>query len=129
MQNGTTRPEPVIEFDSIAPKRMDWLLLSMRIVFLLTLLGIGLAAFRHFTNGSPFQSMSMTAAVFALTGIFGLGVIIVMTDVMIRQKQITTLSAVYFGLLLGLLLGNILTTALDPFLFDWHPRRDREIGP
>src|SRR5204862_1027305 len=28
------------------------------------------------------------------------------------------LSAVYFGLLLGLLLGNILSTALDPFLFD-----------
>jgi uncharacterized protein YacL len=126
MQNGTTRPEPVIEFDSIAPKRMDWLLLSMRIVFLLTLLGIGLAAFRHFTNGSPFQSMSMTAAVFALTGIFGLGVIIVMTDVMIRQKQITTLSAVYFGLLLGLLLGNILTTALDPFLFDWQPNSKME---
>src|SRR5207302_3513041 len=34
------------------------------------------------------------------------------------------LSAVYFGLLLGLLLGNILSAALDPFLFDPEPTKE-----
>jgi uncharacterized protein YacL len=42
--------------------------------------------------------------------------------VLVRNKQITTISAVYFGLLLGLLLGNILSAALDPFIFDWEMR-------
>jgi len=118
MSNGTQLPDTKLEFESIAPKPVDWLLWTLRFVFLLILLGIGLAAFQHFTIGT---SPSMPMAIFALTGIFGIGVTIVLSDVSIRQKQITTLSAVYFGLLLGLLLGNILSTALDPFLFDWQP--------
>ena len=41
---------------------------------------------------------------------------------LVRNKQITTMSAIYFGLLLGLLLGHILSTALEPFLFDCRSR-------
>src|SRR4029077_12487475 len=40
-------------------------------------------------------------------------------DVLVRNKQITTISAIYFGLLLGLLLGTIFTTATEPFLADY----------
>jgi uncharacterized protein YacL len=47
------------------------------------------------------------------------GFLLVLGDVLIRDKQITTISAVYSGLLLGLLLGNLLSTALEPFVFDW----------
>jgi uncharacterized protein YacL len=50
--------------------------------------------------------------------------LIVLTDILVRNKQITTVSAVYFGLLLGLFLGHTLATAIDPFLSDWsiaHP--------
>src|SRR5207302_645884 len=36
-----------------------------------------------------------------------------------RHKEITTISAIYFGLLLGLLLGRFLLSALDPFLSEW----------
>ena len=46
-----------------------------------------------------------------------IGFLIVLTDVLVRNKQITTISAIYFGLLLGLLLGNIFSTALEPFIF------------
>jgi uncharacterized protein YacL len=38
------------------------------------------------------------------------------SDILIRNKQITTISAVYFGLLLGFLLGTLFTTALEPFI-------------
>jgi uncharacterized protein YacL len=47
------------------------------------------------------------------------GAFLVFLDVSIRDKQITTISAVYFGLLLGLFVGNLLSTALEPFLADW----------
>src|SRR5262249_50817471 len=56
----------------------------------------------------------------AFFAILGGGFLIVLTDLLVRNKQITTLSAVYFGLLLGLLLGNILSTALEPFIFAWE---------
>ena len=37
----------------------------------------------------------------------------------ITKKDITTISAVYFGLLLGLLLGSFFSAALAPFLSEW----------
>jgi uncharacterized protein YacL len=55
--------------------------------------------------------------VLAFVGILVAGLLIVVGDILVRHKQITTISAIYFGLLLGLLLGNIFSTALDPFLF------------
>ena len=38
------------------------------------------------------------------------------TDLREKQKQITTISAIYFGLLLGLLLGYLFSTILEPLL-------------
>src|SRR5262249_3967989 len=52
---------------------------------------------------------------FLIVILVGFGIVLV--DLLVRNKQITTISAIYFGLLLGLLLGQIFATALDPFLF------------
>jgi len=52
----------------------------------------------------------------ALVAILILGVITVVLDLAVRNKQITTISAVYFGLLLGFLLGSFLWAALEPFI-------------
>ena len=52
----------------------------------------------------------------ALVGILAVGVLTVVLDLSIRNKQITTISAVYFGLLLGFLLGSFLWAALEPFI-------------
>jgi uncharacterized protein YacL len=49
-----------------------------------------------------------------------------MTDILVRNKQITTISAVYFGLLLGLLLGTLFSTALEPFISDWKWLQDKD---
>jgi uncharacterized protein YacL len=84
-------------------------------------IGIALLAFRHF---SMEEEPSNTAnAYLAFLCILGAGVLIVITDILLRNKQITTLSAIYFGLLLGLLLGNILSAALEPFIFNWGTGR------
>src|SRR5262249_13189929 len=45
--------------------------------------------------------------------------LVILTDIWERNKQITTISAVYFGLLLGLLLGWLFAMALEPFVADW----------
>jgi uncharacterized protein YacL len=76
------------------------------------------------------ESSQPGLGVVAFIAIFVLGAAVIIGDALIRNKQITTISAVYFGLLLGLLLGTLFTAALDPFLQDWlrewskgHPER------
>src|SRR5204863_1024582 len=44
------------------------------------------------------------------------GSVVLFTDVREKQKQITTISAIYFGLLLGLLLGYLFSIILEPLL-------------
>jgi uncharacterized protein YacL len=59
---------------------------------------------------------SFGAGVGAFAAILALGVLAVSGDVLIRNKQITTISAVSFGLLLGLVIGALFSMALEPFL-------------
>jgi uncharacterized protein YacL len=99
------------------------LLWLLRGIFGAICIGIAMLAFQHFSGG-PGDSANGYVAFLC---ILGAALLIVVTDVLIRNKQITTLSAVYFGLLLGLLLGNILSTALEPFIFDWGTART-EVG-
>src|SRR5262245_22984989 len=63
--------------------------------------------------------------VFAFIAILAIGLLIVIIDLSIRNKQITTISAVYFGLLLGFVLGNLLWTAVEPFVIE----EDISLGP
>ncbi|HLW64970.1 MAG TPA: PIN domain-containing protein [Gemmataceae bacterium] len=64
------------------------------------------------------QSGQTWVGVLAVAVVLLIGVGVVVTDVLVRRKEITTLSAIYFGLLLGLLLGALLSYALAPFLPD-----------
>ncbi|MFT3879210.1 MAG: PIN domain-containing protein [Gemmatales bacterium] len=41
---------------------------------------------------------------------------VIALDVYSKNKQITTLSAIYFGLILGLLFGDLFSRAIDPFV-------------
>jgi uncharacterized protein YacL len=100
------------------PPSGNVLLWLLRGCFGAVCIGIAMLAFRHFSEG-PGDAANGYIAFFC---ILGACLLIVITDILIRNKQITTLSAVYFGLLLGLLLGNILSTALEPFVFDWGAR-------
>ncbi len=65
------------------------------------------------------QSGSIGIVAFLL--IFTTGIIAVAIDVFIRNKEITTISAVYFGLLLGFLLGTLFSMALEPIVRDSLP--------
>src|SRR5262249_7900187 len=58
-------------------------------------------------------------AAFVVILLIGVGAVPV--DLVVRNKQITSISAVYFGLLVGLLLGALFSMALEPFLRDYEP--------
>jgi uncharacterized protein YacL len=73
------------------------------------------------------------AGIAVFLGILAVGLVAVGIDVYVRNKQITTISAIYFGLLLGLLLGTLFSTALEPIISDYLPHGapavDQREGP
>lgn len=104
-----------------AEKRQPMLLWILRGIFLIAILGV--ATSLSWQGSTSLGSTSLgdnPAGWFTPIGIFlgalllGMGIIAV--DMFTAEKQITTLSAIYFGLLLGLLLGHLFTTALEPLL-------------
>jgi uncharacterized protein YacL len=56
--------------------------------------------------------------------ILAVGGLILLTDVREKQKQITTISAVYFGLLLGLLVGWLFSMTVIPLIESAFPQND-----
>jgi uncharacterized protein YacL len=96
-----------------APARADRLLVwLLRGAFGVVIIGMAVVVFNALCP-------DLTNAVIGFIAILATGLVVVTLDLSVRNKQITTISAVYFGLLLGLLLGTIFSTALEPFIKDW----------
>jgi len=86
-------------------------LLILRSVFMLVAIGIAsyLIPLSHAT-GQPWMPW------LAFIGTTSLAAGVIAADVFLPRKQIDTISAVYFGLLVGVFLTYILTLALEPLL-------------
>jgi uncharacterized protein YacL len=97
------------------PRSGQVLLWLLRGAFGAVVISIAIIAAQHFLVTRPEEGVYAWLAFFSILLV---GLVIVLTDLLVRDKQITTLSAIYIGLLLGLLLGHLLSTALAPFLFD-----------
>jgi uncharacterized protein YacL len=85
-----------------------WLLRAAYIALL-----IGLAAFSatvFFESGETANGILVPVAILLLGGV------VLFTDLREKQKQITTITAIYFGLLLGLLIGWLFSMAVMPIL-------------
>lgn len=87
------------------------LLWLLRLAYLTLLVGIAIFAASVFV-----EEMETLNAVFVPLIILLFGSIVLYTDLREKQKKITTISAVYFGLLLGLLLGYLFSMALEPLM-------------
>jgi uncharacterized protein YacL len=92
------------------------LLWILRGFFGIIVIGMATSALVIFQR-PPFNSAGV--AIGAFGAILAIGVATVALDVSVRNKQITTISAIYFGMLLGLLLGTFFSTVLEPFVADW----------
>src|SRR5262245_12639018 len=106
--------------------RTPMLLWIIRGVFLIIILGLatGLALqvaqqmqdtqkSQHPADATAWNELAPYGAFFGLL-IVGIGMIVL--DLFMKHKEITTLSAVYFGLLLGLLFGQLFTNAIWPLI-------------
>jgi uncharacterized protein YacL len=87
------------------------LLLLLRIAYAVLVVGMAVVSVSFFV-----EEKNVAGMVGAPLAILAVGGVVLLTDVRERQKQITTISAVYFGLLLGLLLGYLFSVALVPVL-------------
>jgi uncharacterized protein YacL len=84
------------------------LLWLLRAAYVALLLGIAVFVF--------VEAQDTQRAAIGLAAVLGIGTLVLFTDLRERQKQITTISALYFGLLLGLLLGWLFSLVLSPIM-------------
>jgi uncharacterized protein YacL len=85
----------------------------LRGCFFALLIGMATGVLVYLEN----QSQNILGIV-VFTVMMVLGIAVVGIDLFLPNKQITTLSAIYFGLLLGLLIGSLFSLAMDPFIKD-----------
>jgi uncharacterized protein YacL len=101
--------------DPSAPSSSNIVLYLLRGCFGAIIIGIAFLASDYFNRPAYHNA---TLATVAFVAILAIGAFVVIGDLLVRSKQITTISAVYFGLLLGLLLGTLFSTALEPIVND-----------
>jgi uncharacterized protein YacL len=93
-------------------------LVILRVLFVLVAAGVGVRMVR--SNALPHDPAWLPWAVFG--GLMTLALSVIVADTFVRRKRIDTLSAVYFGLVVGLFLTYVLRVALAPVL----PQREEE---
>ena len=93
------------------------------------IIGMAWIAFEHLSRDTNQEDINPLVA---FVGILTVGFLVVATDLLVRHKQIKTISAVYFGLLMGLLLGSLFSMALEPMVpqrwLDDRPQRVNLVG-
>jgi uncharacterized protein YacL len=89
-------------------------LLVLRLIFVMVASALGVSLIR--SHIVPSDSAVMTWA--ALGGMIGLALCVIGVDMLIRRKQLAVISAVYFGLIVGLFLAYVAGMALMPVLPD-----------
>jgi uncharacterized protein YacL len=80
---------------------------------------IGMATSFALQYMRPEEQDSTRNVILVFAQVLGIGVLTVATDMLIRNKQITTVSAVYFGLIVGLVMGTLLSMVLEPLMGEY----------
>jgi uncharacterized protein YacL len=93
-----------------------YLTMLLRAIFIALIIGIASnVMYVYYKTDTPL------IGVLSFFGILVAGVLIVVADWIVKNKQITTVSAVYFGLLLGFGLGSLFWEALKPVFPNLDP--------
>ena len=90
------------------------LLWILRGCYIVLILGVALITLDHYSSTLQFTRGYISSGLIVVVG-----AAVLLADIKLKHKEITTISAVFFGLLLGLLLGTLFSSALNPFLSEW----------
>jgi len=90
------------------------LLYLLRGIFIAVIILVATYASAIINRFVSFQLSLVAFGMVCLVGIVALGL-----DLLIRNKQIITISVLFFGLLIGLVMGALFSMALEPFLSDY----------
>lgn len=103
----------------IMKPKNTFLLWVVRSIFIILSLGvatsIALEGSGRIDGSKAGQFGPWTPSLFFIGILIGV-IAVIALDIFIKNKQITSLSAIYFGLMLGLLFGNLFSQAIDPIL-------------
>ncbi|WP_435015881.1 PIN/TRAM domain-containing protein [Tundrisphaera sp. TA3] len=89
------------------------LMLIIRAVFVVVIAGLGVRLARATGDTAHW--------LFIFGGVVVSAVIVLVVDLATPRKRIQTISAVYFGLIVGLILGNLVQSAMEPTLTLFQP--------
>ena len=100
-------------------------LVILRAIFVMVSVGIAVLIF----NSEPMRQAPQWLPWAVLAGMVALPLVVMGIDASVRRKDLTTITAVYFGLLVGVLLTYVAMLALSPVLpparshaiWDWLP--------
>jgi uncharacterized protein YacL len=109
-----SRLESSYEKTSKTPLVDSIAILLLRIIFITVAAGVGAI----WSKEDSFQSASMPYLVFI--GVLLVAFAVVTADMFFPRKRIEVISAVYFGLLIGVLLSYLLTIAMNPLLENYQ---------
>jgi uncharacterized protein YacL len=104
-----------------APRPGNVLLLVLRGAFLALMIGLATGILYYQEGGLETARWVIFATVLVIAFLS------VYFDVLAKNKQITNISAIYFGLLMGFLLAALFTTALDPIVRAFLSGQDEEL--
>jgi uncharacterized protein YacL len=98
------------------------LLMLIRAVFVFVVAGLGVRAAR--TVG---EHQLVTYPYLVFVAVLFAAVVVVVVDLLTPRKRIQTISAVYFGVIVGIFLSNLVTEALHPTMEQFLDKRVHQI--
>ncbi len=94
----------------------DILLVVVRALFGALTIGIGTGLLLRYL-----RTEQMLEGIGTFLLVLAIGFVVVFFDLLTKKKEITTISALYFGLLMGFLLSVLFSVGLDPLLEQFFP--------
>jgi uncharacterized protein YacL len=91
-------------------------LVALRLIFVLVAIGLGVALI----NSEILPRQPAWIPWVAFFGAVLLALAVIVLDQLVRRKQLETISAVYFGLVVGMFLTYVVRLALNPLLINVH---------
>lgn len=112
------RLDPLKPRESRSPLADSLAIVALRIIFIVAAASVGASLAQsplvRISNDPDLQTSVTPYMIFS--GVLLLAFAVIALDMLFPKKRIEVISAIYFGLLIGVIFTNLLTLAMEPFL-------------